>query len=156
MKLRSGRFGKFYACTGYPECKTTVPLAKAGGPAAPPKELDEACPKCGKNLVARTGRFGEFTSCSGYPKCKYIKPKTVGVPCPKEGCGGELAERASKRGAFYSCTNYPKCKFIVNSRPVPEVCPECAAPFLLTKENKKEGKVKFGGEKSCKYRKKLE
>ncbi|UCF80447.1 MAG: type I DNA topoisomerase [Acidobacteriota bacterium] len=155
MKLRSGRYGKFYACTGYPECKTTVPLAGAGRPAAPPKELDEACPKCGKKLVERMGRFGGFVSCSGYPKCKYIKPKTVGVPCPEEGCGGELAERTSKRGPFYSCTNYPKCRFIVNYRPVPEVCPKCSAPFLLTKETKKEGKVKFCGEKKCKYKKKL-
>ena len=95
----------------------------------------KTCPKCGEaKLVVKDGRFGQFTSCSNYPKCKYIKPKTVGVPCPKPGCGGEIIERRSKRGkVFYGCLKYPDCDFVVWNKPVPEQCPECGAPYLLEK-----------------------
>ena len=97
----------------------------------------------------KDGRFGQFISCSNYPKCKYIKPKTVGVPCPKPGCGGELTERRSKRGrVFYGCLKYPACDFVVWNKPVPEQCPECHAPYLLEKATKKEGLVRYCNEES--------
>ena len=81
--------------------------------------LDETCPQCREaKLVMKDGRFGAFTSCSNYPKCKYIKPKTIGVPCPKPGCGGELIERRSKRGkVFYGCSKYPECDFVLWNKP---------------------------------------
>jgi len=63
MKLKSGRFGKFWACEKYPDCKSTAPLL-----------LKENCPECGEPLVERKGKWGKsFTGCSGYPDCKYIK-----------------------------------------------------------------------------------
>jgi DNA topoisomerase-1 len=155
MALKRGRFGQFLACTGYPECKTTRKIAQGERtPKKPDVPLDETCPKCGEaKLVMKDGRFGQFISCSNYPKCKYIKPKTVGVPCPKPGCGGELTERRSKRGkVFYGCAKYPDCDFVVWNKPVPEQCPECHAPYLLEKSTKREGLVRYCNEESCSYK----
>ena len=155
MALKRGRFGQFLACTGYPECKTTRKIAQAGrAPKKPDVILDETCPKCGQaKLAMKEGRFGEFIACSNYPKCKYIKPKTVGVPCPKAGCGGELIERRSKRGkVFYGCAKYPDCDFVAWNKPVPEQCPQCGAPYLLEKSTKREGLVRYCNEESCKYK----
>jgi len=74
MALKKGRFGSFYGCTGYPDCKNIRKIARSGAvkTVVPPSEIDENCPDCGKNLAIRQGRFGEFTACSDYPKCKYI------------------------------------------------------------------------------------
>ncbi|MBI2149874.1 MAG: type I DNA topoisomerase [Acidobacteria bacterium] len=155
MALKRGRFGQFLACTGYPECKTTRKLnAGTRTPKKPDVELDETCPKCGQaKLRLKEGRFGEFIACGNYPKCKYIKPKTVGVACPKPGCGGELSERRSKRGkVFYGCLKYPDCDFVVWNKPVPEPCPQCGAPFLLEKSTKREGLIRYCNEESCKYK----
>jgi len=155
MALKRSRFGQFLACTGYPECKTTRKIAQAGrAPKKPDVILDETCPKCGQaKLAMKEGRFGEFIACSNYPKCKYIKPKTVGVPCPRPGCGGELIERRSKRGkVFYGCAKYPDCDFVAWNKPVPEQCPQCGAPYLLEKSTKREGLVRYCNEESCKYK----
>ena len=155
MALKRGRFGQFLACTGYPECKTTRKIiAGSKTPKKPDVALDETCPQCGQaKLMLREGRFGEFISCGNYPKCKYIKPKTVGVPCPKPGCGGELIERRSKRGkVFYGCLKYPDCDFVVWNKPVPEPCPQCGAPFLLEKSTKREGLVRYCNEEACDYK----
>ena len=155
MALKRGRFGQFLACTGYPECKTTRKIASSGGaPKKPDVLLDEVCPKCKEaKLVVKDGRFGLFTSCSNYPKCKYIKPKTVGVPCPKSGCGGELIERRSKRGkVFYGCSSYPDCDFVLWNKPIPEPCPFCGASYLVEKTTKKEGTIRYCNEETCDYK----
>jgi DNA topoisomerase-1 len=154
MALKRGRFGQFYACTGYPECKTTRKIAADKTVKKAAVLLDEVCPLCGEGKLAiREGRFGEFTSCSTYPKCKYIKPKTIGVACPKPGCGGEITEVRSKRGkTFYGCAKYPACDFVVWNKPVQEQCPQCGAPFLLEKTTKREGPVRYCNEESCKYK----
>src|SRR5690349_7145309 len=132
MALKKGRFGSFYGCTGYPECKNIRKIAKGDQkPAAPPVELDENCPKDGAKLVKRQGRYGEFISCANYPKCDYVKRETLGIACPK--CRtGEIAAKKSKRGkVFYGCTNYPKCDAVFWDKPVLEPCPKCNAPYLL-------------------------
>ena len=155
MALKRGRFGQFLACTGYPECKTTRKIASGGGaPKKPDVLLDEVCPQCKEaKLVIKDGRFGLFTSCSNYPKCKYIKPKTIGVPCPKSGCGGELIERRSKRGkVFYGCSKYPDCDFVLWNKPVPEQCPSCGAPYLIEKTTKREGTIRYCNEEKCDYK----
>jgi DNA topoisomerase-1 len=155
MALKRGRFGQFLACTGYPECKTTRKIAAGGGaPKKPDVLLDEVCPQCKEaKLVIKDGRFGLFTSCSNYPKCKYIKPKTIGVPCPKSGCGGELIERRSKRGkVFYGCSKYPDCDFVLWNKPVPEQCPSCGAPYLIEKTTKREGTIRYCNEENCDYK----
>src|SRR5437868_6009558 len=62
MVLKKGRFGQFYACSGYPDCKTTKPIGGTQKKADVP--LDEICPQCGSRMVLKSGRFGEFTACS--------------------------------------------------------------------------------------------
>jgi len=155
MALKRGRFGTFYGCTGYPDCKNIRKIDKKSGAAttvAPPVQLDEKCPVDGANLVIRTGRFGEFTSCGNYPTCKYIKRDTLGIACPK--CKtGEIAVKKSKRGkAFYGCTNYPKCDAVYWDKPVPVPCPNGNAPFLLEKTTKKEGTVRYCQTEGCDYK----
>jgi len=129
LKERWGRFGKFIACSTYPDCKYTRNLD--GSQRAEDEPTDETCPTCGKPMVIKHGRFGKFIACSGYPECKTTKPVTLGIACPEPGCPGALVERRSKRGrTFYGCSAYPECKFVVWQRPVAEPCPKCGAPFV--------------------------
>ena len=157
MAVKRGRFGQFLACTGYPECKTTRKLiaTKQGGlkAAKPDQILDEKCPRCGSNLVIKQGRFGEFTACTSYPECKYVKHKTTGVMCPKDGDkGGEIVERKSRRGKiFFGCSNYPDCDFVLWNRPVNEKCPKCGAPYLIEKTTKKHGRQILCNNEDCDY-----
>jgi DNA topoisomerase-1 len=131
MVLKKGRFGTFYACSGYPDCKTTKPIG--GQQKKPDQPLEEKCPQCGNNLALKTGRFGEFTACSNYPTCKYVKQKTIGVKCP-ECSEGEISERRSRKGkTFYGCTRYPDCKFVAWAKPVAEKCPQCGSPYMVEK-----------------------
>jgi DNA topoisomerase-1 len=153
MAVKRGRFGQFLACTGYPECKTTRKLisTKQGlTPARPDQVLDEKCPKCESNLVLKHGRFGEFTACSNYPACKYVKQKSTGVLCPKDG--GDIVERKSRRGkVFFGCANYPDCDFTLWNRPVAEKCPDCGAPFLVEKITKRHGRQLVCNNEECSY-----
>ncbi len=120
MVIKTGRYGKFLSCSGYPECKNTKELQKgdAGNEVntAETEETGEICGKCGKPMVIKTGRYGKFLSCSGYPECKNIKPIPVKlnkskIPCPT-GCGGYLVEKRTKKGRkFFGCSNYPKCDY---------------------------------------------
>jgi DNA topoisomerase-1 len=131
MVLKKGRFGTFFACTGYPDCKTTKPIG--GTQKKTDQPLDEKCPQCGNNLVMKYGRFGEFTACGNYPACKYVKQKTIGVKCP-ECSEGDISERRSKRGkTFYGCTRYPECNFVAWAKPVDEKCPQCNSPYMVEK-----------------------
>jgi DNA topoisomerase-1 len=153
MAMKRGRFGQFLACTGYPECKTTrkIITTKQGMTAAKPDQiLDEKCPKCASNLVIKQGRFGEFTACTNYPKCKYVKQKTTGVLCPKDG--GDIVEKKSRRGkVFYGCGNYPDCDFTLWNKPIAEKCPDCGAPFLVEKVTKRHGRQLICNNEDCSY-----
>ena len=152
MVMKKGRFGTFFACTGYPDCKTTKQI---GGPQKKADvALDEKCPQCASNLVMKYGRFGEFTACSNYPTCKYVKQKTIGVKCPN--CTeGEVVERRSKRGkTFYGCNRYPDCDFVAWARPVPEKCPDCGNPYLVEKYLKA-GNVFACPAAGCKYKREM-
>ena len=125
-----GRFGKFLACSAYPECKYTKDLG-GGRVKVADEPTEEICPTCSKPMVIKHGRFGKFIACSGYPGCKTTKPVPLGIGCPQPACGGQLVERRTRKGrTFYACTNYPQCTFSVWTRPIPEPCPKCAAPFL--------------------------
>ena len=153
MVVKRGRFGQFLACTGYPECKTTrkIITTKQGMTAAKPDQvLDEKCPKCDSNLVLKQGRFGEFTACSSYPTCKYVKQKSTGLVCPKDG--GDVVERKSKRGkVFFGCANYPDCDFVLWNRPVLEPCPQCGEKFLIEKITKRHGRQLLCHKEDCDY-----
>ena len=156
MQLKRGRFGPFYGCSGYPECKNIRKISKSGKATAPPQMLDEKCPVDGAQLVKRWGRFGEFISCSNYPKCKYIKQETTGVKCTRPGCGGEIVVKKSRRGkVFYGCANYPKCDTVFWDKPVEEKCPQCGKPFLLEKTTKK-GTTRYCSDaEGCGYKSEL-
>ncbi len=136
MVAKFGRFGKFLACSGYPECKSTKQLAKDGS-VAPEFKTDEKCPTCGADMVVKRSRFGEFLSCSRYPECKTNKPivKKTGVKC--NVCGlGEFVERKSRFGKmFYSCERYPDCKNALWSKPTGENCELCKHPIVLAKND---------------------
>jgi len=153
MVLKRGRFGMFLACTGYPECKTTRKIisTKQGVAAAKPDQiLEEKCPNCGRQLVLKQGRFGEFTACTGYPECRYVKQKSTGVACPKDG--GDVVERKSRRGkVFYGCANYPKCDFTIWNKPVLEPCPKCGWTFLTEKITKRHGRQLVCANEACDY-----
>ena len=153
MALKKGRFGSFYGCTGYPECKNIRKIAKGDQKALPPPvQLDEICPKDGANLVRRHGRFGEFTACSNYPKCDFVKRDVIeGIKCPKDG--GEIAVKKSRRGkVFYGCVNYPKCDEVYWDKPIAQTCPQCSAPILLEKTTKRDGTVRYCKNEDCDYK----
>ncbi len=159
MVLKRGRFGEFMACSGYPDCRNTKKIVKSAQEMTVKQDipLDEDCPVCGKKLAIKHGRFGEFTACSDYPTCKYIKLKTTGVRCGKEGCTGEIVERKSRRGkTFYGCSNYPDCDFVLWNKPVPEPCPLCGAPFTVMKTTKRTGTVRLCNNENCDFKETVE
>lgn len=134
LVVKWGRYGRFLACSGFPECSYTRPLNEKG----PPEPTGEKCPECGSELVVKLGKYGKFLACSGYPKCRYSRPLGTGLSCPEPGCDGELIERRTKKGrTFYGCSNYPKCSFATWDRPVPQSCPRCGFSYLLEKKTKK-------------------
>ena len=152
MQLKRGRFGPFYGCSGYPECRNIRKISQSGKVNAPPVPIDEKCPVDDAQLVRRQGRFGEFISCSNYPKCKYIKQETTGAKCPRPGCGGDIVVKKSRRGKlFYGCANYPKCDTVYWDKPVQEKCPQCGKPFLLEKTLKK-GTTRRCADEECGYK----
>ncbi|MBU1026487.1 MAG: type I DNA topoisomerase [Candidatus Margulisbacteria bacterium] len=114
LVIRSGRFGDFIACSGYPQCSFTKPLPGKEG------EAEQKCEKCGRPMVMKGSRYGTFLACSGYPECKNIKSilQKLDVKCPK--CSdGEIVVRKTRRGKiFYGCSNYPKCDYATWTRPV--------------------------------------
>jgi DNA topoisomerase-1 len=76
LAVRWNRFGRFLACTGYPDCRYTRSL-DPDKKKAEPRATGLSCPSCGGELVEREGRFGVFISCRNYPRCKYTQPRTV-------------------------------------------------------------------------------
>jgi DNA topoisomerase-1 len=71
MVIRSGRRGRFLACSAYPKCRNARPLP--GGEKEPVIATDEKCEQCGRPMAVRQGRYGQFLGCTGYPECKGIK-----------------------------------------------------------------------------------
>lgn len=134
LVVKWGRYGRFLACTGFPECSYTRPLNEGESP----RPTGEKCPECGSELVVKLGKYGKFLACSGYPKCRYSRPLGTGLSCPEPGCDGELIERRTKKGrTFYGCSRYPECSFAIWDRPVPQSCPKCGFSYLLERRTKK-------------------
>jgi DNA topoisomerase-1 len=130
MVIKNGRYGKFMACSGYPECKNAKPVNNGDHTEEP---TGEACPTCGKPMVIKSGRFGKFIACTDYPKCKTTKQilKKIGVACPK--CGRDIVQRRSKKKrTFYGCSGYPDCDFVSNSRPISKLCPQCRSLMVIS------------------------
>ncbi len=94
MVVKSGRFGKFLACPGYPECKNTKPV--------PEDEVTQPCPKCGSKLLKKISKKGKkFYGCSNYPNCDFASPGVPTGDICKE-CGGYIIN--GMRGRKY-CMN---------------------------------------------------
>lgn len=95
---------------------------------------DELCPECNSAMVIKRGRFGPFLSCSRFPECKGTKriETRTGATCPE--CGGELVQRRSNKTkrTFYGCSNFPTCNFLVNEKPLPHACPQCAGLVVVS------------------------
>jgi DNA topoisomerase-1 len=153
LVIKEGRFGRFKACTGYPECSYKAGLDKKK--AARP--LDENCPECGSQLVERQGRYGPFIACSNYPKCRYIKSEKVdtGIQCPECREGTILRKKTRKGKTFFGCSGYPKCRFATWDAPVARACPECGRAFLLKKSPAKSKPYIYCGSESCSYREEI-
>lgn len=101
MVIKRGRYGRFIACSGYPECKNTKPLLEKTG---------ALCPKCGGDIVLRRSRQGRaFYGCSNYPACDFVtwsKP-VPDAKCPV--CGSFLVESGGKVET-YRCAK-PGCSY---------------------------------------------
>ena len=128
LLLRSGRFGNFIACSGFPKCKYTEQCDAEGNAVEKKEEVaEDKCDKCGSDMIVKNGRNGQFLACSNYPDCKNTKSinveeKTSETPCPE--CGGTISLKNSRRGPFWGCNNYPECKFISKFEPTTIKCKE--------------------------------
>ena len=135
MTMMMGRFGRFLACSGYPECQNTRNMRETAE--RPPDEpTDEICEKCERPMVIKTGRYGRFLACTGYnaednpcDNRRNIVLKSE-VPCPK--CGGDLVQRRARKSGrpFWGCARYPECEFLVNTEPLPAPCPDCGSMLI--------------------------
>jgi len=173
MVIKWGRYGRFMACSGYPDCKNTQEIATvvlgngnegkasgAPGTAAETPAIPEdhgTCEKCGSPMVLRKGRFGPFIACSAYPKCRNTKK----IAMDKEGkitvtkkpdrildekcpqCGQPLAVKDGRFGEFTACSNYPECKYI-KLKEVGLDCPRENCGGRIVERRSRRGRVFFG------------
>lgn len=157
MIVRTSRYGsQFLGCSGYPECKTMMPLDKNNNPVVQNEPSGEKCEKCDTEMVFKFGPYGKYLQCTN-EKCNHRKRVvvTTGVKCPNEGCEGEIIQRKSKYGKiFYGCNKYPDCNFVSWNEPVNEKCPECGN-ILVKKITKKYSGLECLN-KECSYKRQLE
>ena len=177
MIRKNGRYGKFLACSNYPEC-SNIKSEKE-------EVSDVKCDKCGAMMVYKTGKYGRFLACPNYPECTNVKPideETTTEKCEKCGgdmvvkkgrfgkylqctvckatksltekagvcpqCGNPTQKMTSKSGkVFYGCSNYPACNFMSWDMPTGEHCPKCGSYIVLTKD----GKTRKCSNKECDY-----
>ena len=162
MIRKSGRYGKFLACSNYPACSNIKSESV--------EVSSTKCPKCGANMVVKSGRYGKFLACPNYPECNATLPydsERSDQKCPKCGtlmyyrngrngrylncpqcntnvpiaelagtcpvCGAPTRRMKSKAGKiYYGCSDYPKCKFMSWDMPTGEKCPKCGK-YLVRK-----------------------
>lgn len=182
MVRKKGKYGKFLACSNYPQCSNIKSENE--------EVSDVVCDKCGALMVYKTGKYGKFLACPNYPKCSNIKSLNEEKTAERcEKCGGEmtvktgkfgkylhceacgetksLTEKAgicpdcgrptqkmtSKKGkTFYGCSGYPDCKFMSWDIPTGEKCPDCGKYLVLSKD----GKYERCSDSDCGYKKKHE
>jgi len=97
MVYKMGRFGKFLACSGFPECRNTKPIVK---------DIGVACPKCktGRIVERRSKKGRIFYGCNGYPACDFVSwDKPAPKPCPD--CGALMVEKHARGKVAWRCTS---------------------------------------------------
>ena len=101
MVVKYGRYGKFLACPGYPECKNTKPIVD---------ELNVSCPNCGGKIVRRKSKKGRvFYGCSNFPECNFVSwDEPIEEKCPN--CGGPMVKKKNKKGITIKCMD-KECGF---------------------------------------------
>jgi DNA topoisomerase-1 len=101
MVIKMGRFGKFLACPGFPECKNTRALLE---------DIGISCPLCNSAIVARRTKKGrQFFGCLGFPDCEYISwQKPTAHECPR--CARRMVEKNNKQAIQVVCPG-PDCRF---------------------------------------------
>jgi DNA topoisomerase-1 len=148
LVTRFSKAGKFFGCSGYPECKyTKAPDGTPGAEMATTTEHN--CPECGKPMIQRMGRRGPFLGCSGYPECKTTmnfdaegKPVVTAKPTEHtcERCGKPMVLREGRRGPFLACSGYPACQNAKDvdaaGNPIKPIdtgiqCEKCGSPMAV-------------------------
>lgn len=138
MNLRTGQYGRFLACSGYPECKSTMDVEF--GPDGAIKPIPKArlaepvtCSECGKPMVLKNGKRGPFLSCSTYPECRNTLNAVVGadgllraeerqpVVAGEGGAVGEKGDSATDSGAKKTAST---------AIPTDFKCDECGKPMV--------------------------
>jgi DNA topoisomerase-1 len=141
MVERWSRFGKFYGCSKFPECKGTVPLDRKGRILRVDKE-DLTCPICSKEMVVRMSRRGPFLGCSTFPACRGTRnldsekslrqlkteAEFAGLTC--DLCGKPMQVKYFRAKPFIGCVGYPDCKNTYN----PNKAREALAEGKLTQD----------------------
>ncbi|KAF1084546.1 DNA topoisomerase 1 [Sporotomaculum syntrophicum] len=96
MVVKMGRYGKFLACPGFPECRNAKPLLEPTG---------VACPNCQGELVLRRSKKGrKFFGCSNYPECDFVVwDQPTNKKCPQ--CNNMMVLKENKKGKLYQCIN---------------------------------------------------
>lgn len=97
MVIKLGRYGKFYACSNFPECRNTKAIVK---------EIGVTCPKCheGQIIERKSKKNRLFYGCNRYPECDFVSwDKPIGRNCPK--CDHYLVEKKVKGGKQIICSN---------------------------------------------------
>lgn len=137
MVYKTGPYGKYLACSNYPNCSNRRSLKQK----VAPKQTDILCEKCGSPMLEREGKYGKYLACSNYPKCKNIKSITEPVcKCPQ--CGKDVVKKVSRTGkVFYGCSGYPECNFVTWDMPTGELCPKCNQPLVYRNSDKEKGVI---------------
>jgi len=96
MVIKSGRYGKFLACPGYPECKNTKPILD---------KINVDCPLCNGEVIRRRSKRGRvFFGCTNYPECNFVSwDEPVKEKCPK--CNSYMVIKRNKKGNTIRCSN---------------------------------------------------
>ncbi len=152
MIRRTGKYGKYLACSNYPACSNIVSESET--------EVSEMrCPKCGDNMIVKSGKFGKFLACPNYPDCSAILPIDAKLTEEKcSACGAEMLLKKGRYGSFLEC---PKCG---SKRPLnaPDggarenekldgKCPDCGKS--MRRMRSKTGKIYYGctGYPDCRF-----
>jgi len=153
MVIKWGKFGRFMACSNYPECRNTREIPKNGHDIVPLLEEEVTCEKCGKPMVLKRGRFGEFMACSGYPECRNTKKilksadsMKVKQDIPLEEkcplCGKNLVIKHGRFGEYTACSDYPDCGYIKLKSTGVQCGKNCGGEIVERKSHR--GKVFYG------------